>query len=171
VAAKLRILTKPSPTPPMGQYYVEHRRAGTVATPLSSLAASKCSTLTSGQALEVNPPNKGATAAPPPPCTHFTASTVASPNFCTDSEATHPMLTFEQLEEWNRNKGISFESKTTGEPGTYTGGGKMEEAGDKREVWQEGDNVLRMYPWTLRKEPTNIIISVHRGLRKQAKRW
>jgi hypothetical protein len=170
VAAKLRILTKPSPTPPMGQYYVEHRSNGTVATTISSLATSNKSALADKQALEVYPRKESATAAPP--CMPFNTSSVASPNFCTDSEATLPMFTFEQLEEWNRNKGVSFESKACWKPGTYTDGGKMEEARDKIEVWQEGNNVMRMHPSARRKQPTNIVISIHsKEQRKQAKGW
>jgi hypothetical protein len=146
VTAKLRILTKPSPTPPMGQYYVEHKKTGTVATTLSSLAASNKSTLADEQPLEVYLPNKGATAAPP--CTHFISSTGPPPNFCTDSKPTHPMMTLEKWEEWNRSKGISFGSKTSSEPGTYTVGGKKEETGEKIEVRQEGNNVIIMHRWT-----------------------
>jgi hypothetical protein len=58
------------------------------------------------------------------------------------------MMTLEKWEEWNRSKGISFESKTSWEPGTYTVGGKKEEAGEKIEVWQEGNNVIIMHRWT-----------------------
>jgi hypothetical protein len=108
VAAKLRILMKPSPTPPMGQYYIEHTRTGSAATPFSSLAASSKSML--------------AVAALAPPFIDLHSSTLASANMisrapasCTDSEATVPNSTYARLEEFNEKNGVSWEMSTFAE--------------------------------------------------------
>jgi len=139
VAAKLMILTKPSATPPMGQYYIEQRRTDSAATPFSSLAPSNRSAPADAQAVDVYATNNAASEAPP--CETLRQHTVpgildGTPGSKTDSEATVPMCSFEQWEEYNRIHGLGFDSSKSWDPKTgFIIPPKMEEdAGDKQEV-------------------------------------
>jgi hypothetical protein len=121
MAAKIMILTKPRPTTPMGQYYVEHRTTGSEATAFSSLATSSKSATADVKAVDEYPTDKGSPAAQPCPNLHAQAcpdindetTTISK----TDSVATLPRFTLEQWEEFNNKKGMgvgpnSWEPKT-----------------------------------------------------------
>ena len=99
---------KPSPTPPMGQYYIEHTRTGSAATPFSSLAPSSNSML----AVATTAPSKS----------DLHSSMLASlniinrtPGSCTDSEATVPCSMFTKLAEFNKKNGVALEMSTFAE--------------------------------------------------------
>jgi hypothetical protein len=101
VAAKLMILSKPSPTPPMGQYYIEHRRSGSAETAFSSLAPGNKSGLWLRPPSDEYPSKKSC----------YTAQTCNGdpyPGSKTDSEAT---MTLEQWEEQNKLNGMDLDSK------------------------------------------------------------
>jgi hypothetical protein len=104
VAAKLMILSKPSPTPPVGQHHIEHRRSGSAETAFSSLAPGDKSGLWLRPPSDEHPSKKSCCAAqtcnddPHPQVRHNIDH--GTPGSKTDSEAT--MMTLEQWEEQNK---------------------------------------------------------------------
>jgi hypothetical protein len=122
VAAKLMILSKPSPTPPMGQYYIEHRRSGSAETAFSSLAPGNKSGLWLRPPSDEYPSKKSCYAAqtcnddPYPQVRHNIDH--GTPGSKTDSEAT---MTLEQWEELNKLNGMDLDSKLWNHEATAVG--------------------------------------------------
>jgi hypothetical protein len=136
VAAKIIILTQPSQTPPMGQYYVEHRSTGSAETAFSSLATSNKSAPAVGRAALEGPTNNGAAAAQPCPTLHaraFPNSENDTTGSEADSMAKSPMFTMEQWEEFKEKNGMRLGSKSW-PPGTVEVQDLEveDEAGDRR---------------------------------------
>jgi hypothetical protein len=81
---------------------------------------------------------------------------------------TSNVSTFETVEEGTEQRSLS--PKFTA--GHYTDGGKLEEARDKIEVWQEGKQCDENASVDSTKQPANIVMSIHsKEQRKQAKGW
>ena len=131
VAAKLQILMKPSPTPPMGQYFIQHPRPAGVATPSSSLTPSNNMMLANPDATQTKEE-----------LSKTSSSIMTSPNLIPNtlgsnprSEATPELFTFAKLDERNKKNGTGFESSTWG-PSVYEASlPKAEEKGNKLKVW------------------------------------
>jgi hypothetical protein len=116
VAAKLRILTQPLPTPPMAPYFIEKKNGGSTTTPVSSLSLSNTRT-----AAAVEPNNRvGASGREVKAreekiemnklVLETPSRDEQTPVSNTDSERTVPMITLEQWDAWNKTHGKGFES-------------------------------------------------------------
>ena len=124
---------KPSPTPPMGQYFIQHPGPAGVATPSSSLTPSSNAML-----VDSNEAQTGIDLLKSPLLTSPNKIS-GTPRSNTDSEATQELFTFAELNERNKKSGFSFESSTWGPVANEANVPTAEERGNKLEVgWKRG---------------------------------
>jgi hypothetical protein len=128
VAAKLQILMKPSPMPPMGQCHMQHSKPNGVAAAISSLSQRHDAMLE-----DPNVAQTGIDSLKTPLLTSPNKISGA-PRSNADSEATQELFTFAELNERNKKSGFSFESSTWGPAANEANAPAAEERGNKSEV-------------------------------------
>jgi hypothetical protein len=133
--AKMRILLKTNPTPPMAQYFIDPRLGGSVSTPVSSLTASK-STISSGEG-------------PYPSTGTWRKGGSPSGNSCvvTSVAGSEDTMAFRSEEGWQReNKQIYNSSDWNYE---YTSDSEEDEQKEQDEaakkVWQDYNQNVQKY--------------------------